>query len=274
MFLAGDINVLEEVAKFRCARRIWSRMMRDEFGAVEPETQALKIFCYTLGGRLTAQQPLNNIARVALMTLGAVLGGVQTIATSSYDEAFSTPTEQSAAIALRTQQIIAHESGVADIADPLGGSWAIEALTDQMEARVMEILARVDEEGGAVACIESGYFQREISGAAYQYQLDVDSRERVVVGVNAFETDEKTQIQIHRPDPEVEQRQIDRVQALRKRRDGAAVDSALAALDQVARKGGNTIECLIACVDAYATTGEICGILRQAWGKHQDRAWF
>ena len=274
MFLAGDINVLEEVAKFRCARRIWARLMRDEFGAVEPQTQALKIFCYTLGGHLTAQQPLNNIARVALMTLGAVLGGVQTIATSSYDEAFSTPTEESAAIALRTQQIIAHESGVADIADPLGGSWAIEALTDQMEARVMEILARVAEEGGAVACIENGFFQREISGAAYQYQRDVDSGERVVVGVNAFETDQKTQILIHRPDPEVEQRQIDRVQALRKRRDSAAVESALAALDKVAREGGNTVDCLIACVEAYATTGEICGVLRRVWGKHQEQAWF
>ena len=225
MFLAGDINVLEEVAKFRCARRIWSRLMRDEFGAVEPETQALKIFCYTLGGRLTAQQPLNNIARVALMTLGAVLGGVQTIATSSYDEAFATPTEESAAIALRTQQIVANESGVADIADALGGSWAIEALTDQMEARVMEILARVDEQGGAVACIESGFFQREISGSAYKYQCDVDSGKQVVVGVNAFGTEKKTEIQIHRPDPEVEQRQIERVQALRKRRDAAKVRS-------------------------------------------------
>lgn len=274
MFLAGDINVLEEVAKFRCARRMWSRMMREEFGAVEAETQALKIFCYTLGGRLTAQQPLNNVARVALMTLGAILGGVQTLATSSYDEAFSTPTEESATVALRTQQIVAHESGVADIVDPLGGSWAVEALTDQLEERVMEILARVEKEGGAVRCIETGFLQKEISDSAYKHQTEVDSGKRIVVGVNEYKADEKAQMEIHRPNPRVEQRQIESVQALRKRRDGGAVESALADLAKVAREGGNTFEGLIACVDAYATTGEICGTLREVWGTHKERAWF
>ncbi|MCL4702205.1 MAG: methylmalonyl-CoA mutase [Burkholderiaceae bacterium] len=274
MFLAGDINLLEEVAKFRCARRIWAKLMRDRFGARIPETQALKIFCYTLGGRLTAQQPLNNIARVAIMTLGAVLGGVQTLATSSYDEAYSTPTEESAAIALRIQQIVAHESGVADIVDALGGSWAVEALTDQLEDRVMAMLSDVEERGGAVACIESGYFQREISGAAYRHQCEVDSAERVVVGVNAFEAPEKTKIHLYRPDPEIEQRQVARIRALRKRRNQGAVESALAALEAVARSGGNTIDSTVACVEAYATTGEICATLRRVWGRYEDRIVF
>lgn len=274
MFLAADINLLEEVAKFRCARRIWAKLMRERFGSRNAQTQALKIFCYTLGGRLTAQQPLNNVARVALMTLGAVLGGVQTIATSSYDEAYSTPTEESAAIALRTQQIVAHESGIADIVDALGGAWAVEALTDQLETRVLEMLANVEKRGGAVACIESGYFQHEISGAAYRHQCEVDSGERVVVGVNAFESTEKTKIQLYRPDPQVEQRQVARIRALRERRDPARVASALAALEDVARSGANTIDSLVACVEACATTGEICATLRRVWGRHEDRAGF
>jgi len=274
MFLAGDINFLEEVAKFRCARRIWSKLMRERFGAATPQAQALKIFCYTLGGRLTAQQPLNNIARVAIMTMAAVLGGVQTLATSSYDEAFSTPTEEAATIALRTQQIVAHESGVADIADALGGSWALEALTTQLEERVLAILDQVEQKGGAAACIESGYFQQALSSAAYQYQREVDSGERVVVGVNAFKADEEPKIPLYRPDPEGERRQAASVRALRLRRDNAAVQAALANLEQVARRGGNTIEPLIACADAYVTTGEICGTLRRVWGRYTDPAVF
>ena len=270
MFLAGDINFLEEVAKFRCARRIWSKMMRERFGATASETQALKIFCYTLGGRLTAQQPLNNVARVTIMTLAAVLGGVQTIATSSYDEAFSTPTEEAATIALRTQQIVAHESGIADVVDALGGSWALEALTSQLEERVLAILEQVEKNGGAAACIDSGYFQREMSRAAYQYQREVDSGERVVVGVNAFKASEEPKIQLYRPNPEVERLQVARVQALRSRRDNAAVQATLAELEQVARRGDNTIDSLVACVGAYATTGEICDTLRRVWGRYKD----
>lgn len=274
MFLAGDINFLEEVAKFRGARHIWSGLMRGRFGAETAEAQALKIFCYTLGGRLTAQQPLNNVARVTIMTLAAVLGGVQTIATSSYDEAFSTPTEDAATVALRTQQIVAHESGVADIVDALGGSWALEALTTQLEQRVLAMLEEVQEKGGAAACIDSGYFQQELGRAAYQYQREVDSGERVVVGVNAFKASEEPKIQLYRPDPEVERCQVARVQELRARRDNAAVQAGLADLEKVARQGDNTIESLIACVDAYATTGEICGALRRVWGRYTDRAAF
>ena len=274
MFLAGDINFLEEVAKYRGARHIWSALMRERFGAESTETLALKIFCYTLGGRLTAQQPLNNIVRVTIMTLAAVLGGVQTIATSSYDEGFSTPTAEAATIALRTQQIVAHESGAADIVDALGGSWALEALTVQLEEKVLAMLAEVQERGGAVSCIDSGYFQQELGRAAYQYQREVDSGERVVVGVNAFKAGEEPAISVHRPDPEAERRQVARVQELRARRDNAAVQARLADLEQVARQGDNTLDALIACVDAYATTGEVCGTLCQVWGRYTDRAAF
>ena len=274
MFLAGDINFLEEVAKFRCARRVWSNLMRKRFGATSSETLALKIFCYTLGGHLTAQQPLNNIARVAIMTLAAVLGGVQTIATSSYDEAFSTPTPEAATIALRTQQIVAHESGVTGTVDALGGSWALEALTNELEERVLAILEAVEQKGGAAACIESGYFQQALSKAAYQYQCEVDSGERVLVGLNAYQASEEAKIPLYRPNPDGERRQVAAVQELRSRRDNAAVQAALARLEQAARRGENTMESLIACADAYATTGEICGTLRGVWGRYRDPAVF
>ncbi|HLN62788.1 MAG TPA: methylmalonyl-CoA mutase family protein, partial [Symbiobacteriaceae bacterium] len=226
-FLAGDIDFLEEVAKFRGSRRLWAHLLRDEFGACSAEAQALKIFCYTLGGRATAQQPLNNIARVALMTLAAVFGGVQTIATTAYDEAFATPTEEAATIALRTQQIIAHESGAADLVDALGGAWALEALTDELEARVRVEMGRIEGLGGAVACIENGYFQRSLADAAYQYQRDVDSGERVIVGVNAYRAAAEPEIPVFQPDPAAERLQVERVQALRQRRNDKAVAEAL-----------------------------------------------
>lgn len=273
-FLSGDIYFLEEVAKFRAARRGWAKLLRERFGATTPEAQALKIFCYTLGGRATAQQPLNNIARVAIMTLAAVLGGVQTIATTSYDEAFSVPTEEAATIALRTQQIVAHETGAADIVDPLGGAWALEALTRQLEDQVFAILDRVEQAGGAVACIESGYFQRELADAAYKYQAEVERGDRVIVGVNRFQATEEPKIPVFRPNPESERRQPERVQALRARRDGAAVQAALGRLAEAARRGENTVEPLIAAVSAYATIGEICGTLRQVWGRYTDPAAF
>lgn len=269
-FLAGDIHFLEEVAKFRCARRTWAKLLRERFGAALPDAQALKIFCYTLGGRLTAQQPLNNIARVAVMTLAAVLGGVQTIATSSYDEAYSTPTEEAATIALRTQQIIAHETGAADLVDALGGSWALEALTDRMEEQVFAALAKVEQAGGSVACIESGWFQRELADAAYRHQVEVDKAERVVVGVNAFKADDEPAIPVFRPNPESERTQGERVRALRSRRDAGAVAAALARIEAAARSGENCMEPIIEAVSAYATVGEICGVLRKVWGRYTD----
>lgn len=273
-FLAGDIYFLEEVAKFRAARRVWAKLLKERFGATSPEAQSLKIFCYTLGGRASAQQPLNNIARVAVMTLAAVLGGVQTIATTSYDEAYATPTEEAATIALRTQQIIAHETGAADIVDALGGSWALEALTSQVEEQVLATMEKVEQAGGAVACIENGFFQRELTDAAFRYQRELDSGERVVVGVNAFKAKEEPSIPVFKPNPESELRQIDRVRALRNRRDNAAVEAALGVLESAARNGENTMEPIIQAVSAYATIGEICGTLRKVWGRYSDPAAF
>jgi methylmalonyl-CoA mutase, N-terminal domain len=271
-FLAGDMSFLEEVAKFRGARRLWAHLLRDRFGATTPDAQALKIFCYTLGGRATAQQPLNNIARVAVMTLAAVFGGVQTIATTAYDEAFATPTEEAATIALRTQQIIAHETGAADVVDALGGCWALEALTAEIEAQVQAALAQVERTGGAIAAISNGYFQRELADAAYRYQQEVDSGGRVVVGVNAYRAPAEPKIPVFRPSPAAERLQRERVGALRARRDGAAAAQALARLEAAARRGENCMEAMIAAVEAYATTGEICGRLREVWGSHDTGA--
>ncbi|HLO04560.1 MAG TPA: methylmalonyl-CoA mutase family protein [Symbiobacteriaceae bacterium] len=269
-FLAGDIYFLEEVAKFRGARRLWARLLRERFGAESLESQALKIFCYTLGGRATAQQPLNNIARVALMTLAAVFGGVQTIATTAYDEAFATPTAEAATIALRTQQIIAHESGAADLVDGLGGAWALEALTVEIEAAALAELARVERAGGAVACIENGYFSRALGDAAYRYQREIEKGDRIIVGVNQFESAAASKIEPFEPDPESERRQVERVLELRARRDAVAVQAALARLEAVARCGENTMEALIEAVSVYATVGEVCSTLRGVWGAYLD----
>src|SRR5262249_54920071 len=195
------------------------RLMRERYGAQNPEAMKLKIFAYTLGGNLVAQQPLNNIARVAIETLAAVLGGVQTIATSSYDEAYAIPTEDAATIALRTQQIAAHESGVAGTVDPLGGAYAIEALTDAIERDVVKYLDKIESLGGAVQAIENGYYQHELSEAAYRYQRQIETNERVIVGLNAYQSEDQAEIPVFKGNPETERRQIERVQALRKTRD-------------------------------------------------------
>jgi methylmalonyl-CoA mutase N-terminal domain/subunit len=265
-FLAASMDVLEEVAKFRAARRVWAYLMRDRFGAVDPESMKLRIFAYTLGGNLTAQQPLNNIARVALETLAAALGGVQTLATSSYDEALALPTEEAATVALRTQQIVAHEAGVAGTVDPLGGSYAIEVLTRRLEEQVRDYLRRIDGLGGAVRCIEAGYFQRELAEAGYRYQQQIERGERIVVGVNAYQEDAPPRIPLFRVDPAVEQRQVERLQDLRARRDQRAVQSALDEVARAARAGENVIPALVDAVRAYATVGEICDTLRRVYG--------
>ncbi len=265
-FLAASIDVLEEVAKFRAARRVWARLMRDRFGAQDPESLKLRIFAYTLGGNLTAQQPLNNIARVALETLAAALGGVQTLATSSYDEALALPTEEAATVALRTQQIVAHEAGVTGTVDPLGGAYAVEVLTCRLEQQVRDYLRQIDALGGAVRCIENGYYHRELAEAGYRHQQQIERRERIVVGVNAYRDDTPVRIPLFRVDPAVEQRQIERLRQLRAGRDPAAVSRALDALARAARAGENVIPALVDAVRAYATVGEICDTLRRVYG--------
>jgi methylmalonyl-CoA mutase N-terminal domain/subunit len=268
-FLGGGIDVLEEVAKYRAARRIWARLMRERYGAQDPETMKLKIFAYTLGGNLVAQQPLNNIARVAIETLAAVLGGVQTIATSSYDEAFAIPTEEAATIALRTQQIVANEAGVTGTVDPLGGSYTIEALTDALEREVFQYLEKIQSLGGAVCCIENGYYHRELGEAAYRYQRQIETNDRVLVGVNAYQSEGEQPIPVFKGNPEMERRQIEQVQALRERRDKAAVEKTLADLVGAARAKENLMPALVESVKAYATLGEICETLRGVYGVYQ-----
>ena len=268
-FLSAGIDVLEEVAKFRAARRIWARLMRERYGAQNPETMKLKIFAYTLGGNLVAQQPLNNIARVAIETLAAVLGGVQTIATSSYDEAYAIPTEEAATIALRTQQIVAHEAGVCGTVDALGGSYAIEALTGTIEADVFNYLDKIEALGGAVRCIEEGFYDRELSEAAYRYQRQIETNDRILVGLNAHKSEEEQKIPVFKANSETEQRQVERLQALRQQRDSALVAKTLADLADQARANENVLPALIETVKAYATVGEICDRLRAVYGVYE-----
>lgn len=269
IFLSAGIDFLEEVAKFRAARRIWARLMRERYGAQNPETMKLKIFAYTLGGNLVAQQPLNNVTRVAIETLAAVLGGVQTIATSSYDEAYAIPTEEAATIALRTQQIVAHETGITDTVDALGGSYAIESLTDAIEREVYQHLDKIEKLGGAVRCIENGYYHRELSEAAYRYQRQIESKDRILVGLNAYQSDEAQAIPVFKGDPATEQRQVDQLRVLRQKRDQASVDRTLVDLAGAARANANLMPALIESVKAYATLGEICEALRGVYGTYK-----
>ena len=268
-FLAASIDFLEEAAKFRAARRFWARLLHDRFQAQDPESTKLRIFAYTLGGNLVAPQPLNNIVRVTIETLAAVLGGVQTIATSSFDEAYCLPSQEAVTVALRTQQIIAHESGVTNLVDALGGSYAIEHLTTRIEREVVEIIDKVEAMGGAVACIERGYFQQELANAAYRRQKEIDSGDKVLVGLNRYQDEEEKQnIPVFKVDPESEQRQIQRLQELRATRDADAVARTLAALEDAARRDENVIPTTIEAAKAYATLGEICDTLRAVYGSH------
>lgn len=268
-FLASHIDLLEEVAKFRASRRIWSKIMRDRYGAKDPRSQSLRIFIMTMGGALTAEQPLNNVVRVTLEALAAVLGGVQTIATSSYDEALSIPTEQSVTVALRTQQIIAYESGVTQSVDPLGGSYLVEHLTDKLEQDVYAYLDKIEGMGGSVACIEKGYFQKELADSAYAFQKNIDKGDRVVVGVNKFWDDKTVDIPLFTVNDEVAGKQVGRLTELRKSRDNAAVDKALENLAAAARRGDNLAETMIEAVGKYATIGEISGVLRDVYGVYK-----
>ncbi len=269
-FFNASSNLLEEVAKFRAARRLWARLMRERFGARAPAETMLRFHTQTAGNTLTAQQVDNNIVRVAIQALAAVLGGTQSLHTNSRDEALGLPTEDSVRTALRTQQIIAHESGVADSVDPLAGSWYIEQLTDQLEWEARALVERIDAGGGVIACIEDGFIQRQIEEAAYQYQQEIEQGERIVVGVNAFQVEETGTVPVLRIDPAVEESQRRNLAEVRGRRDFAAHAAALAALDQVARGDGNLMEPVLAAVRAYATLGEICGVLRGVFGEYRE----
>jgi methylmalonyl-CoA mutase N-terminal domain/subunit len=271
-FFNAHNDFLEEVAKFRAARRLWARLMRDRFGATNPRAQQLRFHTQTAGSTLMAQQPDNNIVRVALQALAAVLGGTQSLHTNGRDEALALPTEEAARIALRTQQIIATETGVANTVDPFAGSYYIETLTNRIEEGATELLARIDAVGGTLAAIETGYIQRQIQDSAYKAQLAVDTGEAVIVGVNRYQTDEPDRIEVFSLDPALEQSQADRVRQLRARRDGARWQSALAAVRSAAETTENLVPVIIASVEAEATVGEIADTLRQAFGEYREVA--
>jgi methylmalonyl-CoA mutase N-terminal domain/subunit len=266
-FFNAHNHLFEEVAKFRAARRMWARLMKDEFGARDPESWMLRFHTQTAGSMLTSQQPDNNVVRVTLQALAAVLGGTQSLHTNSRDEALGLPSEASATLALRTQQILAHESGVADVIDPLGGAPYVEALTDEIESRARALMGEIDRHGGAVAAIESGFVQREIHRSAMQWQREVESKARTIVGVNAFTTREPPPA-IFRPDPEARDEVLASLARVRAERDPSRVAAALEALDEAARGRENLVDAILPAVESYATVGEICATLERRFGHY------
>jgi methylmalonyl-CoA mutase N-terminal domain/subunit len=269
-FFNAHNNFLEEVAKFRAARRMWARIMREHFKAKNPRSWMLRFHTQTAGSTLTAQQPENNIVRTAIQAMASVLGGTQSLHTNSYDEALALPTEQAARIALRTQQIIAYESGTPQTIDPLAGSYYLETLTNEIETRAAEYLGRIEVLGGMLKAIERGFVQQEIQNAAYEYQQQVDSQESIVVGVNRFEVEEEKPIPILRIDPALESKQIERVRALRAKRDAGPWKSALNAVEDAARSGDNLMPRILAAVEACATVGEISDAMRRVFGEYKE----
>ncbi len=268
-FFNAHNNFLEEIAKFRAARRMWARIMRERFRARDPRSWRLRFHTQTGGSTLTAQQPENNVVRVALQALAAVLGGTQSLHTNGRDEALSLPTEEAAQIALRTQQIIAHETGVADSIDPLAGSYALESLTDGLEEKAWDYIRRIDGLGGAIAAVEQGYVQREIEDAAYRYQRELEEKKQVVVGVNRFTTAEPITMATLRIDPQIEENQCRRLATIRARRDGERVAALRSRLAEAAASGENLMPLLIICVENDLTLGEICATLREVWGEYR-----
>ena len=272
-FFNAHNNFLEEVAKFRAARRMWAKIMRQRFGAQNPRSWMLRFHTQTAGSTLTAQQPENNVVRVALQALAAVLGGTQSLHTNSMDEALWLPTEKAVRVALRTQQIVAYESGVADSIDPLAGSYLIESLTNEIEYSAEEYIHKIDDMGGALAAIERGYIQGEIQEAAYRFQQALEHGEEIVVGVNAFSVEEKIELERLKVDPAIEQAQKARLTELRARRDTARTSELLVHLESVARGSENLMPLFVDCVENSITLGEICGVLRGLWGEYQSPAW-
>lgn len=269
-FFNAHNDLLEEVAKYRAARRLWAKIMKERFGANKEKSMMLKFHTQTAGSTLTAQQPDNNIIRVTIQTLAAVLGGTQSLHTNSRDEALALPTEESVRIALRTQQIVAHESGVTETIDPLAGSYYIENLTNRIEEEAMSYIEKIDELGGAPKAIERGYIQKEIQNSAYNYQMEVESEERIVVGVNKFQTEEQEHKDILKVDPEVERLQREKLRTLKEERNNEEVENRLKELKKAANTSENLMPYILEAVKSYATLGEICGVLRETFGEYQQ----
>ncbi len=272
-FFNAHNNFLEEIAKFRAARRLWAKIMKDRFHAQDPRSQMLRFHTQTAGSTLTAQQPENNIVRVTLQALAAILGGTQSLHTNSMDEALWLPTEKSVRVALRTQQIIAHESGVADSVDPIGGSYLIEQMTDSIENEAEVYIQKIDDLGGALAAIERGYIQGEIQNAAYRYQKQVESEEMVVVGVNEFRTEDIQQLERLKEKPAIEEMQKMKLRKLREQRNHCKTVELLNQLENGAKGRENLMPIIVQCVEADLTLGEICDVLRKVWGEYQPPAW-
>jgi len=269
-FFACHNDLFEEVAKFRAARKIWARIMKERFRARDPRSMWMRMHVQTSGCTLAAQQPMNNVVRVTLQALGAVLGGTQSLHTNSFDEALALPSEEAVRIALRTQQIIAHESGVPNTIDPLGGSYYVEALTAEMEEEALRYIDRIEKMGGVISAIEKGYFQREIANSAYKYQREIDNKERIIVGVNEYTSEEKQLIPLLRISPDVEKTQLERLKALKNSRDSKRVQQALDRLRSSADSDENLMPTILEAVKSYATLGEICGVLREVFGEYQE----
>jgi methylmalonyl-CoA mutase, N-terminal domain len=270
-FFNAHLDFFEEIAKYRAARRIWARELRERYGAKNPRSWLMRFHTQTAGVSLTAQQPEVNIVRTALEALAAVLGGTQSLHTNSFDEALALPTENAVRLALRTQQVIAHETGVVNTIDPLGGSYYLEDLTNRLEAEAYDYFGRIEKLGGVIAAIKENFFQREIADASFRYQAEVEAKQRIVVGVNRYELEDEAELELLRIDPALEQQQIERVQALRGRRDSAAVEASLARLKEAAtRENANLMPLLIEASRAYATLGEMCDALRETWGTWRE----
>jgi len=269
-FFNAHNNLLEEIAKFRAARRLWARIMRERFHARDPRSQMLRFHTQTAGSTLTAQQPEVNVVRTTIQALAAVLGGTQSLHTNAMDEALALPTEEAARLALRTQQVIAYESGVADTVDPVAGSYAIEELTNEIEERVVNYLDKIDAMGGTLHAVESGYIQREIQNSAYEYQRAVETNDAIVVGVNRFQSDEDSPVKTLRVDPSIEKTQIERLRSLRERRDSMTWETTLVKLEEAARGTDNVLPRILDCVEAFATVGEISNRLRSVWGEYRE----
>ena len=269
-FFNSHNNLLEEIGKFRAARRLWARIMKERFGAKDARSMMLRFHTQTAGSTLTAQQPEVNVVRTTIQALAAVLGGTQSLHTNSLDEALGLPTQDAARIALRTQQVIAHESGVADTVDPMAGSYAIEELTNQLERKAVEYIGKIDAMGGMLRAIETGYVQREIQDAAYDYQRAVETEDAIVVGVNKFQSDETQPIPVLKIDEQIERDQIERVRAVRERRDSARAEASLSRLHEAAGGTENLLPRILECVESEVTVGEISHSLRKVWGEYRE----
>ncbi|MDZ7377708.1 MAG: methylmalonyl-CoA mutase family protein, partial [candidate division KSB1 bacterium] len=269
-FFNAHNDLLEEIAKFRAARRLWAKIMKHRFGAKEEKSMMLRFHTQTAGSTLTAQQPMNNIIRVTIQTLAAVLGGTQSLHTNSYDEALALPSEQSVEIALRTQQIVAYESGVAETIDPLAGSYYIEAKTNALESAAQKYIDAIDAMGGVIPAIEKGYIQQEIQRSAYRYLKELEQSERIVVGVNKFKTEKQYRPELLKVDMAIQQQQVDRLIQVKRQRNAAAVAQSLQHLKAVAHSNGNLMPAIIEAVRVYATIGEICDVLRSVFGEYKE----